>query len=480
MRRLAAPAATALTMIGVTTAPAASAQPVQVACDPAALAAAITGAPDGSAISLTPGCTYLLTSALPEVTRSLTIDGNGATLDRSPSAPHFIILTDASPSLTVNDLSFTDGNNAITQLGDGALFVNGGTFTGNSASFGGAISSHSKGSDPLEQGPQITGATFTGNSAGSGGAIAYDSFAAYIEITDCRFEGNTAGDGGAVWLFDEAGGVDHSVLTGNYASNDGGAVWSSADSGEGLNFDTITGNAAKDDGGGSYSAEGGGPAQFVNTTVTWNQAGQDGGGAWIGDGDPADVFGSVLAHNTARRDGGGYWLTDGGTALFRNSQVTANGAGRNGGGIWDAGVLETTGGSVTGNLAAKGGGGIYADPEAIAEGNVFIILSGTPVTGNRPDNCEPAGTVTGCSGLGLSPARPGHLSLMLMSACSLIAPCRTQASTQERACSTTSFALGRSPGFVTGRPQLAAYCARSSSGISTTRGTVILIAVSPS
>lgn len=198
MRRLAvlvSATAAALTVTG--TALPASALPAQVPCSTAALASSLASAQDGSEVSLAPTCTYLLTAPLPEVTASLVIDGNGATLQRQASAPPFTLLIESALNFTVNDLNFTDGDNAITQLGNGDLAVNGGTFTGNSGESGGAISSASDGQLPDLLALSVTGATINGNSAGDGGAIFYDSFAGGVVISGCRFAGNTAsGDGG--------------------------------------------------------------------------------------------------------------------------------------------------------------------------------------------------------------------------------------------------------------------------------------------
>jgi hypothetical protein len=45
---------------------------------------------------------------------------------------------------------------------------------------------------------------------------------------------------------------------------------------------------------------------------------------------------------------------------------------------------------VTGNTAAHGGG--------IFNNGGTVTLSATSVTGNNPDNCEPPGTIPGCTG----------------------------------------------------------------------------------
>lgn len=54
-------------------------------------------------------------------------------------------------------------------------------------------------------------------------------------------------------------------------------------------------------------------------------------------------------------------------------------------------MLTINGSKITGNSASGGGGGI------INMGGT-VTLKGTKVTGNVPDNCEPPGTITGCTG----------------------------------------------------------------------------------
>ena len=49
-----------------------------------------------------------------------------------------------------------------------------------------------------------------------------------------------------------------------------------------------------------------------------------------------------------------------------------------------------TGSQVLHNIAAAGGG--------IANQGGTVTLTGTRVAGNTPDNCEPPGTIAGCTG----------------------------------------------------------------------------------
>jgi hypothetical protein len=177
---------------------------VRVPCDPATLAAAVTAAAGGAALSLAPGCNYVLTAGLPVVTRSLTIFGHGATLERSdaPGTPAFTILTvndggQGVVSVALSRLNFRNGNGAIALIDGGELTVTGGTFTGNStAGDGGAIDIED--SDNISR---INGARFIANSAAVGGAIDNDSGQnGELDISHCSFLGNHASSGGGAVL----------------------------------------------------------------------------------------------------------------------------------------------------------------------------------------------------------------------------------------------------------------------------------------
>ena len=67
-------------------------------------ASAMTSATAGETLRLARSCQYVLTAALPEVSQDLTIEGNGATLERSTAAgtPDFAIITVTGGAFTGN------------------------------------------------------------------------------------------------------------------------------------------------------------------------------------------------------------------------------------------------------------------------------------------------------------------------------------------------------------------------------------------
>jgi predicted outer membrane repeat protein len=258
----------------------------------AALIAAIEAANDETAspgpdtIELTADCTYTLTiphndiglgpTGLPLITSHITINGNGATIERSSAAgtPEFRFFRLHAPSadlhsLTLNDLTLRNGRVGTTDSG-----------TRWSA---GAISAIT--------GPvTLNRATLTGNHAdGDGGAIA----AGQMTLNHSAVVGNTSvGIGGGIL----AGGmIRHSTLSGNTA-NSGGAIFAAGPLT--IENSTISGNTATTNGGGVLT--GLNPVTLRHVTITGNHAGGLGGG--IRHNTPNNrftVIGCLIAGNTA-------------------------------------------------------------------------------------------------------------------------------------------------------------------------------------
>ena len=106
-------------------------------------------------ISLASGCTYTFTTAagdfsgptaLPDITTTMTFNGNGAILERSGAALPFRLLhVSSAGTLTLNQVTLRNGNagsnsgGAIATEGTGALTITNSTFSANSALNGGAL-----------------------------------------------------------------------------------------------------------------------------------------------------------------------------------------------------------------------------------------------------------------------------------------------------------------------------------------------------
>lgn len=78
---------------------------------------------------------------------------------------------------------------------------------------------------------------------------------------------------------------------------------------------------------------------------------------------------------------------------FGDSTISGNHAGARGGGVDNQGILDASSTQITGNRAAGGGGGIYDDGNQAS-----VTLGDSSPAGNKPDNCEPLNSITGCTG----------------------------------------------------------------------------------
>jgi predicted outer membrane repeat protein len=392
---LAAAAAAAAAAAGPWPAQAAEAAPaVHVPCRTTALAGAISGASSGETLTLSTQCNYKLTTGLPIVSQDLTILGHGATLRRSSAAatPAFTILSVDAGTLTVSDLNFSNGDGAISATGTGSLTVHGGTFTGNSAGAGGAISFNTGPANLL-----VVGARFTRNTATDvGGAIYTSQVNGTATASGDTFIGNTADQaGGALFTFTDMEVSDSSFIANQAA--DGGAIFNNAEGADGLTGVTISGNSATDDGGGigTYLAF----LFITNSHIFDNHARNDGGGIYQ-DGPPAKALNLTRTRvqgNTAENGGGIYNLDDDATLI--GSPVDGNHAIADGGGLYNVGTppgnnssLTATNSAIVRNAAGGTGGGIYDGP-----GVGFVTLTHSPVLHNKPDNCQPPGSITGCT-----------------------------------------------------------------------------------
>jgi hypothetical protein len=364
----------------------------QVPCDSAALASAIGNASDGDTLSLAHSCLYVLTVGLPVITEQLTIDGNGATLERSSArgAPAFVILQINNDIPVINDLNFRNGVPAIyLTAGANGLIINGGIFSDNNGS--GAIVADDAGGAPT-----INGTTFTDNSStGSGGAIFDFADAGGLSVTGTAFHDNHAdGDGGAIL---EAGQGDltlsHDVFSGNSAQH-GGAILDSDVSD--IEDTKIYDNRATEGGGLLLSTDRQDVTTLTGDDIYDNYA-ATGGGVAIGN-SSAQLTNDTIYDNHATGDGGGIYNVETmmvfGVSLM-GSEVSGNHAGADGGGIYnDEGAMSATQSQIENNVASAGGG-IYQNGDVFPEG---FTLTSTQVRYNWPDNCEPAGLVTGCAG----------------------------------------------------------------------------------
>ncbi|HEX7615083.1 MAG TPA: putative Ig domain-containing protein [Thermoanaerobaculia bacterium] len=283
-------------------------------CDPIALAASISAASGTTqTINLTAGCTYTFTAgsaadtltALPHITSgtSLTINGNGATLQRSTvsGTPAFRLLAvDGGGTLNLNSVSVTNGgcgNGASCNNleGGGAFVAAGGTlnvvlsnFTGNQT---GVDSTNSRGGAIESFGAlTVDRSAFTSNQAQNNGGAIFN-FGGTLTVTNSTFASNTAQNvGGAIVVFSpNASTITNSTFVGNTASR---LLWGGTETGSaiynqnGLNWNypasgplTVTSSTFAGNGANGAIATETGVATTLRNTILTGSAGTNCGGS---------------------------------------------------------------------------------------------------------------------------------------------------------------------------------------------------------
>jgi predicted outer membrane repeat protein len=210
-----------LVMFGVAADVSRAQDPRQDPCSEAALRELLLS--DADTLELHPGCFYMLTANLPNISRDVRIIGNGATID---GADQFRLLsTVGAVRLTLEDLTLQHaywGNGAALYMPGGTLTIQGVTFRRNRALGEGGAVWVNMGS------MHVIDSTFEGNSADSGGAIYMN--AGSVEIRGSLFTGNRAvnGEGGATYTYDAGLDIQRSSFVSNSSfGRGGGAIWTS-------------------------------------------------------------------------------------------------------------------------------------------------------------------------------------------------------------------------------------------------------------
>lgn len=148
--------------------------------------------------------TIMLSGPLPQISHSfgpLTIDGTSQNITVS-GAVHYQVMIIYGGTVTINALTIANGNCSSAECNGGAigvynakgcaasLAISNSTFSGNSASVGGAIYSYC----PVT----VVNSTFYNNSAtASGGGAIYIDGAASLKVTDSTFSTNTTSASGS-------------------------------------------------------------------------------------------------------------------------------------------------------------------------------------------------------------------------------------------------------------------------------------------
>jgi filamentous hemagglutinin family protein len=299
-------------------------------------------------INLASGATYGLTSEV-LITKSLTLNGNGAILDGSNGAGPGngvtrvleIDGTASGDTVNVSNLTLENGNgNGVNDSGSGGgllVYCNATTAT-----------------------VTISDSTISGNSAtGEGGGLLVGAAGttATVTITDSTISGNMAGDGGGIFNKSGAVTISDSTISGNMAG-DGGGIFNQSGAVT-ISDSTISGNMAGD-GGGIWDAFPGAKMTISDSTISGNSAAAGGGIMILGG--PLTISDSTISDNLATGDGGGIDIV-GNVAKYGNPTVTISDtilAGNSGNGVEsdyenNSGTLIDDGYNLYGQNGSAGG-----------------------------------------------------------------------------------------------------------------------------
>jgi predicted outer membrane repeat protein len=288
----------------------------------------LSQAQNGDTIAFDPTQTLnvVLNSALPTITKSITIQGQGmnnSSVSRDITGPaNFRIFNVGfGVTCTIENMEIAYGTS------DGNTEVNGGGIQNR-----GLLS--------------LTGVDIESCGGVEGGGIYSEGVEASLSISGCIVNNCVASDdGGGIYL-------EHGANVN---------IW--------LADSLIENNFAMHAGGGVYNMLG--KLNVSDTTFSGNQAGWQGGGIYCAANDDLTMTGGQLTGNIAGTDGGGLWTA--GTVTLTNVAVTQNTARGTGGGFYEsAGTVTTNNGSITDNTAADSTA-YFKDAGAVFNRNGTII-----------------------------------------------------------------------------------------------------------
>lgn len=301
--------------------------------------------------------TITLSSGLPIITDSLTIDGSAIpslTISGNDLYRIFEIFPGSNLTLThMNIISgFHPGGGAGIRNSEGVLTINHVAFIGNR---GGNIVSSGGGILSVDGSVFVYNSVFINNSAKSDGGGISNAFGNLV-VKDSYFRGNTGGGagGGISSWSDVETIVNNSIFIENEADNGGGIGSRGILT---LTHSTFIHNSANVNGGGLETDA---QAVISYTTFLSNTAGHHGGA--ISSGHSLLLTNSTLSDNTAVQYGGAivnYSEFYSATITATNSLFQGNMAGY-GGGIanWTGYKVAVSNSTLSGNTAITAGGGI--------------------------------------------------------------------------------------------------------------------------
>ncbi|MCA9247911.1 MAG: hypothetical protein KDA42_12365, partial [Planctomycetales bacterium] len=330
--------------------------------------------------------TINLGSVLPTLS-DVTIDGPGSaslTVRRDTGGDYRVFEVPDPVTAEINGLTISNGLTPSGFHGGGVL--NDGILSMTDVVVSGNVSSAGGGGVFNTGSLTITNSTITGNqAANAGGGIRNDG--GMVDLTNVAITLNsTVQRGGGIYndfgaTLTMVGGSINSNTADNGIvdsgdTDDGGAIMNVASSVT-LTGTVISGNTAGDDGGAISSLNTGSFLSFIGVSITGNTAGDDGGAIYNSDLSHIDFIESTIAGNIANDLGGGIANIGAGSLAITRSTLSGNssdiaGAVNNG----SNGVATITNSTLSGNMVTTRGGAI----QNVAGANLQILS--TTITNN--------------------------------------------------------------------------------------------------
>jgi hypothetical protein len=221
--------------------------------------------------------TINLGSALPKLTRSVSIQGPGAdllTVRRDSGGNYRIFTVNAGLTASISGLTIANGSSNGSR---GGGISNSGTLTISNSIITANIDGGISNSGTLTVGNSTI--TANGNGYGSGGGIYNGS--GTVTVSNSTIAVNSAGDGAGICNGDGKLTINNCTISGNYPLSYvyslGGGIYNSTGTLT-ISNSTITTNTASGQGGGIYNDIG--KLRVSNCTISGNSAGSSGGGIW--------------------------------------------------------------------------------------------------------------------------------------------------------------------------------------------------------
>lgn len=327
-----------------------------------------TGGP--FAINLAAGATYTLTTydnttgglfanGLPAITRTVRINGNGATIAREGVAAMRIFFLDTGGTLFLNAVSV---NNAQSMDAGGALYINAGaTALVSYSSFSNDAAANGGGAIYSRGVLGVLHSTFSNNNQttiSNGGGILNSG--GTLAIANSVFTGNSGGDYGGGGVFSGGGklSIANSTFSSNYTWANGGGLSTSSDTI--ITGTTFSLNTSGDYGGGISSN---GPLTVTNSTFSGNNASY--GGGIVNNMGTAVIRNSTFSDDSALSGGGGVYSVNGTITLYDSIVANSTDGGDCSGTVADGGnnlVEDNSCGFTGGSDPALGPLGDYGGP----------------------------------------------------------------------------------------------------------------------